>query len=240
MTLTSSSSFAQQRASNVVVVVALLLGLNSAGQLDGKEQILAEDREPAERYDVRVGDQSVTLQLNQEGNVKIGDENKPVRIEKSPVKTLRVRKLSFDYPSGFFFNAKVADSPEEFSKWDLKGRWVKLSLQRMPNSVAFADYAATMRDEIAATDGSRKILSESGIVETFGGRKVPGTEYKILVTPDSRVTVQYFDLIEDEEGWRYVLVLAHPPGDGDKELKDVKRLLQASLKFISTADTRQQ
>ncbi|HEX2476859.1 MAG TPA: hypothetical protein VHK01_19045 [Lacipirellulaceae bacterium] len=208
-----------------------------AGATSDNASALAEQQEPPERFELSIGDVKIGLELGVLRKVQVGNELKSIQLQKAAVRTLQVRHVSFDYPSHFYFTAEVNASVDGFSKWDLKGRWVKVSLQRLTNDVSFADYVAQMKDELTSKDGTRQVTNSEGIAKQFGGDRVPGIRFDVMVAPDAGIIVEYFDLLELDE-CRYVLVMAYSPGEGDEEAELVRTLLQDTLKAKTTTNTR--
>jgi hypothetical protein len=221
-------------ALGLAIAIAVAPTAPAEAQLHSEKQAVAEDQEPLEQFEVQIDEQSISIPAGEERQLRIGNETKSLRVKKSPVKTLQVRHLAFDYPSSFHFDAVVAKRLGQFSKWDLKGRWVKLSLHRMTDTVTFDEYVANVSNEIEAEDGTRKVASVEEIQEDLGVIKPPGKELSVLVAPDGEVKIKYIDLLECKDGCRYVLIIANlSPGNDDQEQQRVLELLKKSLKLTS-------
>jgi hypothetical protein len=218
------------RALSLTVGIAILLGSGPLNELFGQPEMLKESEEPPQTLELTLDGDSVFLELEAEKEVQLDDETRVVRIRKHPFRTLRVQHLSFEYPSSFHFEAEVAPSLGGFSVWNLEGREVKLSLQRMSNAVTFADYVAEMRDEFTSDNGTHQVTAENPTALQLASRKIHGTRLQVSTPPDVELSAEYLDLLE-VDNCRYVLVIAYSPQDGEEEADTVRQLLRRSLRF---------
>jgi len=163
-----------------------LLPFLAIGCDSGTSQAVDESKEPALKYDVKLGETIVTISEGETVQLDGTFANPNISITPHSHRVFPYQGLTFKYPRSFTFEADLEES--DAKHWTLSGNDFKIMYFVLDGSVTTSDFANNMIDQVGR--GNATIVNANASI-SLGTQRFSGTSLRVAVATHQIATDIY-------------------------------------------------
>lgn len=187
--------------------------------VSGANETRDEAGEPPVELNVSLGNQNFDIFLDQTQDINFNGQTVSIRVKQRPTRTIRLRNLSFTYPSYFLFKSKLHDKYGVPIRWEVEGDDVELTLFRLVDDPIYDDISASADKFFRTAFRPLKTSPAEEVALDWGSKRITGRRriVRLGLGTDIQSSVEFYVLPGIYDGCRYVVTIVGRDGDNPKE-----------------------
>ncbi len=210
----------------LAVTVAFIAETRTSASAQEKPVAPDESKEPALKYQLRVGDKSLTISEGETVSLAGAFSNPKVTLTAEEFRVFPYGGISFRYPRTFTFEADL-DNRDSLN-WTLSGNDYTIMYFVMNASVTTEDFAGNMSEQF----GKENCMISKATPIKLDGSEIAGTSL-IADLAGSQLAIDIYRLPSGDQQTRLFVLQDNPDDAGDRSMegKAALNLLQQSFRM---------